>query len=71
MTDKEKYELTRKSLEDLLSWATSDKRYKSANPYMILPIKNAMQTLTGIDGNHNYLDLPLHTHKYNSGELKI
>jgi hypothetical protein len=71
MTYKEKYELTRKSLIDLLSWSTSGKRYQSTNPYMILPIKNAMKALTEIDGKKDYLDLPLYTNKYDSGELKV
>jgi hypothetical protein len=71
MTYKQKYEQTRLALEDVLSWATSSRRYQAANPYMIMPIKNAMKTLTTIDNINNYLDLPLHTEQYDNGELKV
>jgi len=71
MTYKQKYELTRLALENLLAWSTSSKRYQSSNPYMILPIKSAMKTLTTIDGKTDYLDLKLDTAKFDSGEYKV
>jgi len=70
LTYKQKYELTRKALIDLLSWSTSGARYESSNPYMIPAIKNNMKIIAAIDGIKDYLSIELNTAKYDNEYFK-
>lgn len=70
LTYKQKYELTRMALIDMLSWSTSGARYESSNPYMISAIKNNMKIIAAIDGIKDYLNVELNTAKYDNAYFK-